>query len=443
MAPRYKEADFPVHYRESEVRQIMSALYGLRSIAITGLAGMGKSNVVRFIVSHPQVRPQYLKERAEDYTFVHVDCAGMVSGDEAEILGEIAAQLHPDGISRSNSIQSPRNIRLVHREQILNVDPAVNLVIVLDYFDEAALKLDKTFFNYLFHLRNTRPRGNLSYIFATRRPMGHLGELQELLDDGCTIGPLNYKDAVDSILRDEARLGCALDPVQRDRLIACTGGHPGFLKNAAELLCSGKADASLPGEAFAQQLLRSEKIENLCQELWSDLTSVEQDILLNVARGIQLSPSADDANVIYIERSGLLVRKARERDEPDVTIFCRLFETFVRGLEPLLSGGINITAVLPNQARIKTPAGEESVTLSPKLFALLLALVKTQGQTVSADDLITQIYGEEAIGVTIAALSQLVKRLRGALNPCVCRLIDDPTYTCVETVRDVGYKFNG
>jgi hypothetical protein len=60
----YKEADFPADYRAAEVGQIMAALYRRRSIAITGLAGMGKSNIVRFIVSHPEVRSRYLQERA-------------------------------------------------------------------------------------------------------------------------------------------------------------------------------------------------------------------------------------------------------------------------------------------------------------------------------------------------------------------------------------------
>jgi len=43
----------------------------------------------------------------------------------------------------------------------------------------------------LFYLRDIRFRGNLSVVFVSRRPLGHLDELQKLLDDGCTIGPLN------------------------------------------------------------------------------------------------------------------------------------------------------------------------------------------------------------------------------------------------------------
>lgn len=445
MALIYKEASFPAYYREAEVRQIMGAVYKLRSITITGLAGMGKSNVVRFIVSHPQVRPRYLKKRANHYAFVHVDCAGLANHDEAEILSEISGQLHRDGLSTPAIplSQDSRSIRHSLKEQIVSVESNLNLVLVLDYFDEAAPKLNKAFFNYLLHLRNARSQGNLSYIFATRRPMGHLYELQELLDDGCTIGPLCYKDTLDSIRRDEARLGYTFDATQRERLIECTGGHPGFLKNAAELLGNGEVDTNLPGEEITRQLLQSDKVRNLCEELWSDLTAAEQRVLLNVARGIPLSKPVDSARVAYLERSGVLVKNKGAQGGLDVSIFCPLFETFVREVESAASGAVRITAVFPNQARIETPIGEECITLSPKLFALLLALTEAKEQVLPADEIIAQVYGGEASGVTNAALSQLVKRLRGIIDPGVQRMTNNPTYTCVETIRDVGYRLNG
>jgi len=442
MVPIYKEASFRPDYRQAQVGQIMAALYKLRSIAVTGLAGMGKSNVVRFIVSHPQVRPRYLKDRADDYTFVHVDCAGLAGSDEAEILSEIAAHLHREGFPAEAGPPPPihRTIRHLLRDQILSVDARLNLVLVLDYFDEPARELGRPFFNYLFHLRNVRPRGNLSYVFVTRRPMGRLHELQELLDDGCTVGPLSYRDALDSIRRDEARLGCALDPEQRDGLIACTGGHPGFMKNGAELACSGRVDLSALATESARQLLRSEKVRNLCEELWNDLTPAEQTILVHAARHLP-QKSVDAGCVAYLERNGLLVRKDMGQGGVD-GIFCPLFETFVRQATSTGSA-IRITAVFPNRVHVETPAGEEWTTLPPRVFAALLALTEAQGQVVPTDGLIHRVYGDEAAGATNAALSQLIKRLRGALDPRVRRMIDDPGYTCVETIRDVGYRLNG
>jgi len=145
--------------------------------------------------------------------------------------------------------------------------------------------------------------------------------------------------------------------------------------------------------------------------------------------------------VAYLEQSGVLVRRKGGQDSLNVVIFCPLFETFVRD-RSAASGPVRIMAVFPNQARVETPSGEEWVTLSPKLFALLLALTEAQGQVLSADAIISRVYGGEAVGVTNAALSQLVKRLRGVLNPHVRRMTSNLTYDCVETIRDVGYRLN-
>jgi len=445
MVPTYKEARFPADYREAEVRRIMDAVHKLRSIAVTGLAGMGKSNVVRFIVSHPQVRARYLGERAEDYAFVHVDCAGLARADEAEILGEIAAQLRYEGIGPDgvHPHRHPQDIRRALKQRILALRPDLNLVLVMDYFDEAAAKLDRAFFNYLFHLRNARPRGNLMYVFATRRPIGPLYELHELLDDGYTIGPLSYGDALASIRRDEARLGCTFTPTQRDRLIAWTSGHPGFLKNACELLTGGHIDTGLPDDEIAHQLLRSEKVRRLCRELWDDMATAEQALVLKAVAGAVAPGSADADRVAYLERTGILVRREGGRFGPSLDVFSPLFGAFVRETHPASSGALRITAAFPNRARIEAPADEERVPLSPKLFALLAALADERGRVCTADELIARVYGDEAAGVTNAALSQLVKRLRGRVDPPARRMSGDPTYTCVETIRDVGYKLNG
>ena len=443
MGLTYKEANFPANYRTTEVRQIMDAVYKLRSIVVTGLAGMGKSNMIRFVVSHPQVRPQYLRERANDYHFVHIDCTGLFDSSEAEILTELASQLGYDEPLASEVALSPvsRSLRRRLKTQLLNLDANLNLVVVLDNFDEAAAKLDKSFFNFLFHLRNSRPRGNISYIFTTRRPLRPLYELQELLDDSCVVGPLSDQDALDSIRRDEARLNCTFDERQRDGLIAWTGKHPGFLKNSTELLGSRRIDVTLSKMEVARQLLASEKISSLCAELWRDLTPTEQNILINTATDLPVFDPVAIADSQYLERSGLLIKE--KPGQGGAAIFSPLFGTFIRQNAPAVSGLVRIKAIFPNQAEIQTQSGQETITLPPKVFALLLALSEAKGEIVTIDELISRVYGEQAIGVTNAALSQLVKRLRHLLDRRVQRLINDPAYTCVETVRDVGYRFNG
>jgi hypothetical protein len=165
MARTYKEAFFPPDYREVDVKKIMDAIYKLRSVSIVGLAGMGKSNVVRFIVSHPEVKKRYLRDKAENFVFIHVDCAGPGCDNERGIYAEILYQLREQMGLEDISYLEPNDTRQLQRalrKQVSSIDSRLNLAIILDYFDEAYLRLGKGFFNYLAHLRNSRQRGNIS-----------------------------------------------------------------------------------------------------------------------------------------------------------------------------------------------------------------------------------------------------------------------------------------
>jgi len=88
---------------------------------------MGKSNVVRFVVSHPQVKSRYLKERAGDFAFVHVDCAGLAAGSEPELLSELWLQLRAAGaLGAGNDAPLPvdgRSLRQALKEQIVALRP--------------------------------------------------------------------------------------------------------------------------------------------------------------------------------------------------------------------------------------------------------------------------------------------------------------------------------
>ena len=434
----YKEATFPVHYREAQVRQIMLALFRLRSITIVGAAGMGKSNVVRFILAHAEARAHYLQDRADDYAFAQVDGAGLDEVSETGVLRELAAELERAGLTPPLGSTPTDEVRRAFKAHWLDIDPRLNLVIVFDEFDAAVTRLNKEFFNYLAYLRNARPRGNVSYVFVARRPLSDLGSLQELLDDSCAIGPFDRRDALDAIQRDEVRLARSFDPADRDQLVAISGGHPGFLKNLCELAGSGQLDLRQPLRESVAQALRSEKIRSLCRESWLDFTPAEQAVLSQLARGLGPHQPTSDATR-WLRQNGLIAERSLQGD----VIFSPLFAGYVREQTALRRGALHIAAVMPNQARLETAAAAEQVMLSPKLFAVLLELVAAGGQLLSNADLIERAYGHEAAGVSNAALSQIIQRLRRALDPVAQRLLQDETYTCIETIRDTGYRLNG
>jgi hypothetical protein len=95
--PPYKEAAFKTSYRKAQVQIIMTAIAHRRSIAVLGLAGMGKSNLFRFLVSQRQVRQSYLGRAADKFDFVFVDCNLAGISPEA-LLCELSEQLARSGV---------------------------------------------------------------------------------------------------------------------------------------------------------------------------------------------------------------------------------------------------------------------------------------------------------------------------------------------------------
>lgn len=433
MAVLRREGYFPPDYREAEVRAIMAAVYRQRSIAVVGPAGMGKSNLARFAAAHPAVHRRHLRERAEQTAFVHVDCTGLLESSELDLLHEAAVQIQRAGLAPA-AAPFPTELRAARyalREQVLAVPAERTLALLLDNLDETARQAGPTFFDYLCSLRNARPLRNVVYLFVTRRPLGPLGELQELFDDPVVVGPLGERDARAMLEREAGRLGRAFAAAEAERLIACTGGHPGFLKNAGELAASGRLDARRPDDAWVQEMLAAERIRLLGEELWADLAPEEQALL----QGLDTQPAGENhPAAAWLLRCGILRTVAGQ-----LRPFCPLFAALVRS-RPRPDSPIRIAAVPPNQAYLSAPAGERTVPLSPRLYALLAALARVPGQAVPVDELIAQVYGDEADGVTDAALAQLAKRLRAALDPPGQQLTGDPAYRSIETVWGIGYR---
>jgi hypothetical protein len=433
----YKESTFPLDYREAQVRKIMNALSRLRSIAVIGLAGMGKSNIVRFVVSHPDVREYYLGDKAANFIFVHIDCNQVNCGSEQAILEELSYQWAERGFSpgiRAPARQAGDPIRELQRvlvSQLHSLETGLNVAIFLDRFDQACKQLAPHFFAFLRSLRDERK--NVCFVFASRRSLGELFEFQELLDDPCWVGPLNYHDALGSIARDETRLGTAFSEVEKETLIKVTGGHPGLLKNATELLHDRFMNAEESHDQLATRLLESEKIQDVCQDLWADLTSREQEALGLRARDVS-TRALDPGIVTFFVQAGLLV------GEPDgeMVLFSKVFERFIRARE--LGWTIEIVVGPLNEARIQSWKGVHSIDLAPLLFRLLQFTAQHPEKVHTRRQLSDAVYGVDQWPVTLDALGRLVKRLRAELNPALRELTGDAGYDCLVAVRGRGYR---
>lgn len=97
--------------------------------------------------------------------------------------------------------------------------------------------------------------------------------------------------------------------------------------------------------------------------------------------------------------------------------------------EPIRFGDVEIRPA----ARTARKAGEE-VSLTPRAFDLLLALVRHEGKVVSRQDLLVEVWGHRAAVVTRTVDSH-ISELRRALE-------DDPSGPeHIHTVWKIGYRF--
>ena len=117
-----------------------------------------------------------------------------------------------------------------------------------------------------------------------------------------------------------------------------------------------------------------------------------------------------------LERVRSLLRKASATDAPE-------------GVDRLEFGDVEVLV----GARKVLRAGEE-VAITPRAFDLLLALAAREGQVVSRQDLLREVWGHRAAVVTRTVDSH-VSELRQKLEP------DPSTPVHIHTVWKVGYRF--
>lgn len=435
--PRYKESSFPITYRAREVRLIMDAVARRRSIAVSGLAGMGKSNLFRFIASHPHVKSEYLGRRAAQFAFVLVDCNLVAAPGPDAMLDELDEQLERAGLGLPKRLMRSRAVPLRRSIQyrLEAVDPRRVVVILLDPLDQAFRDPDAHFWAYLRGLRDLR--GNVAFVLGARRPPPHLAELQEVMVEACWVTPLNEQDARDSLARDEERLGVRFSKFERDRLIRITGGHPGLLKNAAELVARGQVNGNAPPRIDTTSLGAHEAIQQVCRDLWSDLSLVERKTLqelCGMGNGeLRVPPQLEPETLEFLQQAGL-VKSLPEAPR----IFSLHYENYIKThLERVVRISINVD----HAVRFDSWQGAAILTLSEGPFQLLRTIAQAPNQIHSLAQLSRALYSGDP-DYSREAVAAQIKRLRHALNGVLCQILRDKDFNAILAARKQGYRLN-
>lgn len=434
MYKHYKEAILSITYRRYVVECLLKPLALQRSVRVVGLSGMGKSNLLRFLVSHPELLENHPAIPTNRVCFVYLDCNKLNPINIANFYRECYFSL---ASTPQISLQTDEHLLYKQLElSLLNLNRETLVLLVIDRVEYLYEKIGAEFFSQLRNLRDEARSGQMSFIFGSQRPIGDLYELEKLFTDICWVGPLSQVDCQDFFIRHEARLKLTVEEDDQERLWQLTGGHPGLLKNALDLLKREQIKNIAADESeFIQKLLGYAPIKNYCRRLWENLTPDEQLFLKNFVENqpVEYEPTS-------LRNYGLLIGQ-----QDHLQLFSPLWQAYLsqeiwphQEIDPMQ---VKIEPAT-RQVVLQWQGRTVKTIINRKLVFDLLEILSTEPSHIySKDELINALYHDEkAPEVLDDALFQLVTALRKALNPLVKELCPNMTASCIQNVRGVGYR---
>ncbi len=433
MYDHYKEAALPLTYRRREITCLIRSLAMERSVRVAGLSGMGKSNLLRFFVSHPQILRDTPALAGHTIYFLHIDCNKLNPINALSFYREGLFLLKPGAEPASADEQ----LAFKQLEAALRrLDEQTLVIMVVDRTERLFEATGPELFSQLRSLRDEARAGRMMFILGSQRPLGDLHELEKLFSDTCWVDPLAETDRAEIITRHKRRLGLKIGEKLQKRLWDVSGAHPGFLKNSLEWVnLQGEENIPEDEAELIQDLLRYKPIQNYCLRLWENLSPVEQNFLPDLESNLFKMDVPS-----LLNDSGLVIEK-----QDRFQLFSPLWAAYLKrhiwsqqDVKPMEIRLDPATRRVVLQWRDRTT---ETTITRALVYDFLQTLAEAPGQIYSKDDLINAIYHDEkAPEVMDDALFQLVTALRKALDELVRQLCPAMTQSCVQNVRGVGYR---
>jgi hypothetical protein len=438
MYEHYREASLPLTYRRREIECVITPLTIQRSVRVVGLSGMGKSNLLRFLVSHPQILADHPDLPAGSICFLYIDCNRLSPVRALSFYREchFLLQTGQDVATRLDEYLLYRQLEMA----LQRLDQQTLVILVVDRADYLYSEVGQEFFSQLRNLRDEARGGRMSFILGSQRPLGDLYELDKLFSDICWVGPLAEVDRAEFFARHETRLNLKIGEGLQKLLCRLTGAHPGFLKNGMNWIKQQGMENLPENEAlWLEALLDYEPIQKYGQRLWDNLSLAEQDLLVALHHTPDHMPST--GRLVYqLKQSGVVID-----DRGKLRIFSPLWKAYLaqyiwpeQAVKPMQ---IEIDPRTQRVALHWQGKTIETVITRKLVFDLLQVLSTDPDRVYSKDELINKIYkGEKAQEVLEDALFQLVTALRKSLDTLVQCLCPTMTTSCVQNVRGVGYR---
>lgn len=397
-------AEFPVDFRESTLSQILEIVGRGECLQLVALPGSGKSMLTQLLCKYPPILHFHLKDKAPNYTFIHLDLNFITAKNPETLLNFFYANIAPHDPATHPTIQQVS-------QAIKNylTTPQKKLILILDSFELLAEPSLEGFFRILKSLRDQN-RFNLSFIFVVEREIGQPEKLRlfsylgTLLSENYVFLPvLTDKEAQWFLAENERQLGKKVK--NPEIILGLSGRFARTIKQLCQITTTGEL------ETVKVNPTANIHLNYHFDQLWEALAPEKQTLAHLIS--LQLT-ATDQENITTLQKLNLVNTK----NEIVLPLFARFLE---EKLQPKLGDKVG-----------------EKITLTCKLtaneHAALNYLQEHANEICDRAHIAAAIWGEEAsLNSTNHALDQLLHRLRTKLTTA------SPPLT-LETIRGRGFR---
>lgn len=246
--------EYPVNYREREVQTIVRATRAGDCVALLGLSGAGKSNVLGFLAN---------RVSNSTHPIVLIDCNRLGQRNIEALLNLIRRVIDP-----SQSMAAGDSFDALDATVSSYLTQHPRLTLLFDRFDVFGDE-NLAIANPLRALRDAH-KFKLTYVLSMRHALKSHSELAELFyANTIWLGALSESDARWNVQRFAARREQIWGSEITEQMLSFSRHYPSLLKAIAEAYAGGAA-------LQLQALLMHPAVQQRVQEFWADQPTPEE-----------------------------------------------------------------------------------------------------------------------------------------------------------------------